>query len=46
MVSQHVHFDRARFPDSDGDPMPETESHQQQFTDLKHACRVLMAARP
>ena len=45
MVSQDVHFDRARFPDSDGDPMPETESHQQQLTDLKHACRALLAAR-
>jgi len=46
MVSQHVvQFDRSRFPDSDGDPMPETESHQQQLTDLKHACRVLLAAR-
>lgn len=46
MVSQHVvRFDRSRFPDSDGDPMPETESHQQQLTDLKHACRALLAAR-
>ena len=47
MVSQHMdRVDRARFPDSDGDPMPETESHQQQLTDLKHACRALLAARP
>ena len=46
MVSQHVvRFDRSRFPDSDGDPMPEAESHQQQLTDLKHACRALLAAR-
>ena len=46
MVSQHVvRFDRSRFPDSDGDPMPEAESRQQQLTDLKHAGRALLAAR-
>ena len=26
--------------------MPETESHLQQLTDLRHACRVLLAAHP
>ena len=46
MVSRQMgRVDLARFPDSDGDPMPETESHQQQLTDLKHACRALTAAR-
>lgn len=35
-------FDRSRFPDSDGDPMPEVDSHVEQLAYLRGAARMLL----